>query len=833
MQFWQRVHEEKMRRLIFITFITLIFSLCSLGLSYQDIKIIGTGGNPSNLIFPSGIYFAFNKLFISNFYGNTISILDFSTNSWYEFGSYGEDENYLKNPNSILITNNEKILIVDTGDSLVKVFNFDGNFEFSIGKGILKSPIDIDLFEGKIYISDFDESKIFVFDTINFNLIQQFGNKGNRIGEFNGILGIYIDSRGYLYVCDSKNKRVQIFDKNFKYLKNIEINGIPSDVFVGDDNKIYISDYDQMKIYVYSDLGKSKLNEFKVNSDADWYFFRVPISLFVSSDNYIFYSVPWENRVDMISQDGKYIRSFGEGVSSGSLLYPKSLALSSNGDIFVVDFIGNSVNIFDRNGNYKNSINYAFEHPNGITIDEYDNIYIISRYVGEVVSFDKNLNFRFRIKTFSNNDSFLFPYDIFVKKGKVYIVDTQNNRVLIFSNSGNYLKSFGSEKDFNIPISIFVDDDENIYILEYGNKRVKIYDKNFNLKSTFENLNLNEPNSILRYKNNILILDEKDNLIKIFEYDGKNIKFIKTYGGLGGPLTNNPSKRSGILDYSIEKGKFLKPQDFLIYNNNLYVADSGNRRIQVIPIENLISKPILYLEKTNYELSNIYLGDKKSFYIRIENRGDGVLEGTIKNSDFWINLSSKEIKINPGDKFDLFVEIDTKNLTVGSYNSKITISTNGGDSQILIKFNVIERLNRLTIILWINKPKAFVNDKEVYIDPNNPKVTPFIVPPGRTVVPIRFISETFGADVKWEQDTKTIRINLESKNIKITLQVNNKLAKVNDKLITLDAPPLIKEGRTFVPLRFISEAFGAKVNWFGSEKKIVIEYDFNLLLKYP
>ncbi len=54
--------------------------------------------------------------------------------------------------------------------------------------------------------------------------------------------------------------------------------------------------------------------------------------------------------------------------------------------------------------------------------------------------------------------------------------------------------------------------------------------------------------------------------------------------------------------------------------------------------------------------------------------------------------------------------------------------------------------------------------------------------------------------------------------------MDNKIARLNDKVVTLDCAPLIKEGRTFVPLRFISEAFGAKVDWISSEKKILIEY---------
>jgi hypothetical protein len=48
------------------------------------------------------------------------------------------------------------------------------------------------------------------------------------------------------------------------------------------------------------------------------------------------------------------------------------------------------------------------------------------------------------------------------------------------------------------------------------------------------------------------------------------------------------------------------------------------------------------------------------------------------------------------------------------------------------------------------------------------------------------------------------------------------LAKVDGKDVKLDVAPIIKDGRTFVPIRFISEAFGADVKWDANEKKITI-----------
>lgn len=696
------------------------------GFKFQNIEIIGKGGGASNLIFPTGLTLSSNKLYISNFVGHTISVLDLNSNKWSEFGCYGEENGKFMNPNSIFLGEDKKVYIVDTNNCRIQVFNENLNFEFSFGKERLSSPIDISIYNEKIYVTDFENSKIFIFDSIG-KFVSEFGKKGQNNGEFNSPLGIFINKNGYIFVCDSANNRVQIFDKNFNFTKSIIINGRPSDVFVDENDKIYISDYYDFKIYIYKDFGNTKLKEFKINSDADWFFYKAPVSIFITKENNIIYTVPWENRVDIISQDGNLIKSYGESLKDGLFLYPNLLSISNDGKIYVVDNMNNSISIFDNNKNFIKKINYAFEHPNGISIDENGNIYVLSRYIGEVASFDKNLNFRFKIENF-NNDSFLFPQDIFVYKNKIYVVDSHNDRIVIFSSKGDFIKTFGKFGkglyEFDYPESIFVDKDENIFILDNGNKRVLIYDKNYNFLYEGKNLILYNPVSIFLYENNLFILDRESCDIKIFNWDGKALKFIKNFGEFGGPLTKYPSLRTTEINYNVDLGKFLEPNDIFAFEGFLYICDSGNRRIQKIPL-------------------SLILAESKP--------------------------------------------------------------------------------EKLKITLWIDKAKALINDKEVYIDPNNTKIAPFVVPPGRTVVPIRFISESFGADVTWESDTKTIRIYLESKNIRITLQVGNKIARVNDKIITLDAPPLIKEGRTFVPLRFISESFGAKVEWFNVEKKIVIE----------
>jgi len=91
---------------------------------------------------------------------------------------------------------------------------------------------------------------------------------------------------------------------------------------------------------------------------------------------------------------------------------------------------------------------------------------------------------------------------------------------------------------------------------------------------------------------------------------------------------------------------------------------------------------------------------------------------------------------------------------------------------------------------------------------------------GRVLVPLRAIFEALGAQVKWDANTQTITGTKESKTI--VLKVNSKNAVVSGKNTTLDVPAQIISGRTFVPVRFISESLGAEVNWDSNEKMVTV-----------
>lgn len=112
-------------------------------------------------------------------------------------------------------------------------------------------------------------------------------------------------------------------------------------------------------------------------------------------------------------------------------------------------------------------------------------------------------------------------------------------------------------------------------------------------------------------------------------------------------------------------------------------------------------------------------------------------------------------------------------------------------------------------------PSLVIDNERVKTD-----VSPQLIG-GRVLVPLRVISESLGARVDWENNTKTAQIKALDKVLK--LQINQTISYVNDKPIELDVPPQMVASRTMVPLRFISEQMNAEVSWLNDEKTVVVK----------
>lgn len=92
---------------------------------------------------------------------------------------------------------------------------------------------------------------------------------------------------------------------------------------------------------------------------------------------------------------------------------------------------------------------------------------------------------------------------------------------------------------------------------------------------------------------------------------------------------------------------------------------------------------------------------------------------------------------------------------------------------------------------------------------------------GRTLVPLRAIFEALGANVDWDGKTRTITALKANTNIKLVIDNTN--AHKNGNKVKLDVPAKIRNGRTLVPLRFVSEALGAEVDWSAATYTVAIK----------
>ena len=120
---------------------------------------------------------------------------------------------------------------------------------------------------------------------------------------------------------------------------------------------------------------------------------------------------------------------------------------------------------------------------------------------------------------------------------------------------------------------------------------------------------------------------------------------------------------------------------------------------------------------------------------------------------------------------------------------------------------VVEKEGLTTISMQIGNKHVALNNENKILD-----AAP-LISQNRTMVPLRFIAETFGADVSWAQDTKTVTIVIDGKVLTM---------RINQDLEGFGAAPIISSGRTMVPISYISKELGANVIWVPSTKTVAI-----------
>ncbi|WP_424358551.1 OmpL47-type beta-barrel domain-containing protein [Methanocella sp. MCL-LM] len=273
-----------------------------------------------------------------------------------------------------------------------------------------------------------------------------FGTRGWENGQLMYPFGITINSTGYIYVTDTNNGRVQVFDSNGNYLDEFGTYGTGDSQFlnalgvaVNSTGRAYVVDADSHSVKVFDSNGNYLT---KIGTNGTGYDrFRHPIGIAINSTDYVYVADTSSSRILVFDSSGSYVNQFGAfGLGEGQFYMPYEVAINSTGHVYVVDTFNRRVQVFDSDGNYLT-----------------------------------------RFGAFGTGDGqFKFPIDIAINStGHVYVADTDNDRVQVFDCNGHYLTRFGTpgtgDGQFDTPTGIVADCRDNVYVVDSNNHRVQVF----------------------------------------------------------------------------------------------------------------------------------------------------------------------------------------------------------------------------------------------------------------------------------------------------------------------------------------------------------------------
>lgn len=216
--------------------------------------------------------------------------------------------------------------------------------------------------------------------------------------------------------------------------------------------------------------------------------------LYVASDSdRNIYVTSKEATVTVYSPDGKKLRKMQEKDSSGNSALKKPRGIAVYGDrIYVCDKSKDKIAIFSKNGEYRESFGEGGSGP----------------------------------KQFSN------PEGIFVYQGVIYVADYGNNRIQVFSDTGVHLQTIGrtgqDEHLLKNPTDVAVDSRGNVYAIDGGSRKIKIYRQNGNYEGQITGVV--KPLSLAITEDGILVTDSENYNITKFSFKGEKLFSFGTFG---------------------------------------------------------------------------------------------------------------------------------------------------------------------------------------------------------------------------------------------------------------------------------------------------------------
>jgi DNA-binding beta-propeller fold protein YncE len=280
---------------------------------------------------------------------------------------------------------------------------------------------------------------------------------------------------------------------------------------------------------------------------------NLPRNLAVSPDGSLYLADTGNHRIIHITSEGEVLTTWGSfadgatmngGAPDGTFYEPWSLAIGSDGSVFVTDTWNHRIQKFTADG----------------------------RFITKWGVFGQA----------ETADAFWGPRDIHIdEKGWLYVTDTGNKRVVVFDEDGNFITEFGSAGllagQFDEPVGITVDQDGRVYVADTWNQRVQVFELDEVTNSFFpineweivgwygQSLD-NKPFIEVDDRGHVYVSDPEGYRILEFTSEGEFIRYWGDYG-------------SGPDTFILPTGMSIDPT-----TGSIWVADAGNHRFMRFPL---------------------------------------------------------------------------------------------------------------------------------------------------------------------------------------------------------------------------------------------------------
>lgn len=253
-------------------------------------------------------------------------------------------------------------------------------------------------------------------------------------------------------------------------------------------------------------------------------------SLSVDLSGFIYLADTGNNRIFKFSSDGELVKSIGGfGWEKEQFYTPVDIFASSGLDVFIADYDNQRVQRYDKDLNYISSQysdenweeRFRFGYPKSVALSRHGDLFILDGENNRLLKLDSFGEPELSFGDYSEGKGMLLdPVQLAISPADgIFVTDRQANKIFVFDYFGNYLSEFGAGF-LNTPTGIFYSNSGLIFVADTGNKRIVIFTKDGELVFNWvliskKSGNFINPVDMVSYGQRVYVLDE--NRVQVFE----------------------------------------------------------------------------------------------------------------------------------------------------------------------------------------------------------------------------------------------------------------------------------------------------------------------------